>query len=48
MRDEWKCVLKGDGELCLMMDGLSLMLKLYVDNWAIAYRVINNFIVTFM
>ena len=40
MKDEWKCVLKGDGELCVMMDGLPLMLKSYVDNWAIAHRVI--------
>ena len=39
MRDEWKFVLKGDGELYLMMDGLSLMLELYADNWAIAHRV---------
>ena len=39
MRDEWKCALKGDGELYLMMDGQPLMLKLYVDNWDIAHRV---------
>ena len=39
MWDEWKCVLKGDGELYLMMDGQPLMLKLYVDNWDIVQRV---------
>ena len=32
MRDEWKYVLMEDGELCLMMDGQLLMLKLYADN----------------
>ena len=40
MKDEWKCVLKEDGERCLMMDGVSLMLELYADNWAIAHSVI--------
>ena len=39
MRDEWKCVLMEDGELCLMMDGRTLMVKLYADNWAIVYQV---------
>ena len=39
MRDEWKCVLKGDGELYLMMDGQPVMLKLYADNWDIVHKV---------
>ena len=39
MKDEWKCVLKGDGELYLMMDGRPLMLKLSADNWDIAHMV---------
>ena len=39
MRDNWKCVLKGDGELYLMMDGQALILKLYVDNSDTVHRV---------
>ena len=44
MRDEWKCVLKEDGELCLMMDGQPLMLELYADNWAIALGVTTKYL----
>ena len=40
MWDEWKCVLKGDGELYLMMDGQPLMLKLSADNWVTAQMVV--------
>ena len=39
MWDEWKCVLMVDGELCLMMDGRILMVKLFVDSWAIVHQV---------
>ena len=39
MWDEWKCVLKGDGELYLMMDGQPVMLGLCVYNWDIVHRV---------
>ena len=39
MRDESKCVLKGDGELYLMMDGQYWMLRLYVDNWDTTHMV---------
>ena len=39
MMDDWRCVLKGDGELYLMMVGQPLMLKLCADNWDIAHKV---------
>ena len=40
MRDDWKYVLMEDGELCLMMDGQFLMLKLSAESWDIVHWVI--------
>ena len=38
--DNYRCVLTENGELYLMMDGQPLILKLCVDNWDIAHKVI--------
>ena len=35
MRDEWKFASIEDGELCLLMNGQLLMLKLCADSWAL-------------
>ena len=31
-KGEWKCVLAGGGEVCVMTHGTTMMLPLYVDN----------------
>ena len=37
--DYFKCVLVGDGELSMEMDGLPVTLELHADNWALKLLV---------
>ena len=40
MREEWRCVLEGNGGLCVVtFSGLTMMLKLCADSWDLTLDV---------